>query len=827
MRIAWACVLVTAIVTSSAQAADLNITITSNGSSVIQVDPGELVAFEVWGELSDIDNEGLSSFLFDLSFNGGSLTPVDVPSSPPLDQFVAPLGHNNPDGFGGTVVDEVLRQVGGSQNTLKSSMMTGTVVTGVGHTPIILASGSVTAPLVAGKYFLSASDVIGRVIQQNEDGSGLVWATEWAFAGSVRGFGIRVGVCVTHNDCDDFDGDYVRDDACSIATCLLGGQCEWEQTVFADWSDTTFGPICGEPDGLASGYDNFHTVYCFSDSFPGPPQDYHCEDNPPNALRVDAGGPHRSCDPDGVCDIHDSHHVFNEFYGESVCACPSDPPSPSPEFDRLPTGMSSGARVFMAKGGEQAGAPISGPTAIELAPGEVSRVMMWLETTGPSGALLGGYQLILPYTATQQPDALGDVTYVDGVVDTNETPHTLGIDLTRPDWPFAESGASYPGVLENEVINAIGLYTLAAPLANVDPSSGIHYLGEFELQASADAHGQFELAFLLNSAIPPRPRTVLTRPLGEDFPVDEYQPLLITISECDTHEQCADQDDSGIRDDNCLWWSCDAGLCQRTDIVFADMGGQFGDCVPDGIADSNDRFHSLNCFANQDINGIPGAYECEANPPTAFNVDAGGPFGSCLPDGVCDGNDAFHALNAFDGSTTCSCPPNPGPVPEPTIITRGMVALVPSRDELYPGELFDVDVYLETPLDGLRGYQLQLSIGVEGDFELIDIAIHERPDAVLAKQNPWRAFNLATGQMLAGLDGPGVSTRGGDYLATFTYRVKSDANGEYWMFMSRERSFLFPTTQDQQFIIGQQEWVSVDVKRRGFRPPVRLRKVQR
>ena len=53
----------------------------------------------------------------------------------------------------------------------------------------------------------------------------------------------------------------------------------------------------------------------------------------------------------------------------------------------------------------------------------------------------------------------------------------------------------------------------------------------------------------------------------------------------------------------------------------------------------------------------------KAAPPQAFNVDAGGAFGDCNPDGVCDANDAFHALNAFSGTSPCSCPPD-GPAPQ-------------------------------------------------------------------------------------------------------------------------------------------------------------------
>jgi hypothetical protein len=133
--------------------------------------------------------------------------------------------------------------------------------------------------------------------------------------------------------------------------------------------------------------------------------------------------------------------------------------------------------------------------------------------------------------------------------------------------------------------------------------------------------------------------------------------------ECTAFEECADGDGDGIRDDNCMWWACRSGLCAATPVTFADVGGPFGHCPPDGTADGHDRFHALNCFSNQGTAGQAG-YPCEAAPPLAFNADAGGPFGSCAPDGVCDGHDAFHALHAFAGSTTCSCPPDGGTAPQ-------------------------------------------------------------------------------------------------------------------------------------------------------------------
>ena len=81
----------------------------------------------------------------------------------------------------------------------------------------------------------------------------------------------------------------------------------------------------------------------------------------------------------------------------------------------------------------------------------------------------------------------------------------------------------------------------------------------------------------------------------------------------------------------------------------------------------------------------------------------------------------------------------------------------------------------------------------------IDIAIEPRRDHVFAELADWRAFNVATAQMLSGLDDPGITTSSGAYLATFTYRASKDAAGEFQIELLHDdtdpaqRTFLFPT----------------------------------
>ncbi len=208
---------------------------------------------------------------------------------------------------------------------------------------------------------------------------------------------------------------------------------------------------------------------------------------------------------------------------------------------------------------------------------------------------------------------------------------------------------------------------------------------------------------------------------GFDDSIDEDSngiPDGCDVVPCGTHGDCADGDRDGIRDDNCLFWACEAGACVETAIVFADMGGQFGVCAVDGTADGNDRFHALNCFANTAPDG-GGDYPCEASAPTAFNVDAGGQFGSCAPDGVCDGNDAFAALNAFGGSSSCSCPLDGAPAPVVDgggagveIIDRVSIELLARP---VAGDLVEIDVFLTGGVSDLRGYQLHPTASAGAD----------------------------------------------------------------------------------------------------------------
>lgn len=478
------------------------------------------------------------------------------------------------------------------------------------------------------------------------------------------------------------------------------------------------------------------------------------------------------------------------------------------------------ARVFMAREGDQNSGADVGARALTMAAGSSTRIMVWMADNGMAGDQLNGYQILMPISTTPLPGSTGSVSYLNNAPGSPELGDSIRIDTTRDDWVFADE----PAILdvfytESDALQLFGALYTTIPGIGPDPSSmSTRYLGEFEVSASADALGDFELRF--NQVTPPL--TQFFDPIGFEFGVDQFQILVISVVEgggCDngTIAECADIDNNEIRDDNCVWYECAAGSCIGTDIVFADMGGQFGACPPDGAADGNDRFHALNCFANVDPSG-GGTYNCEAFPPAAYNVDAGGQFGSCNPDGVCDGNDAFAALNAFGGVTTCSCPLDGGPAPtvvEPQVVNRAGFELSSQRASIRAGELIEVDVRLDRMLPDLRGYQLHIVAtgGRSGHLELVDIAVPG--DGVFASE--WTAFNRATGQMVAGRDGNGVMVSAGS-LATFTFRASKDAAGTFNVEVlpfdalnTQQRTFLFPTAPTDIIAIDRGKPLVVEV----------------
>jgi len=187
-------------------ASDVNLTISSGGSSAVNALPGAVLTYEVSAELSDANNEGLALLCFDLEFDGGPLNQADVASGATQLNFATPLGLCNPTGYGGTPVGGKLLQVGGAQNTIKNSFApapTGTVITDVGApgTAVLFASGSLTAPATPGTYYLDATNLLANTLRQGETGAGVFWAVDKAGPGVVTGLLVNVLDCAPATYC--------------------------------------------------------------------------------------------------------------------------------------------------------------------------------------------------------------------------------------------------------------------------------------------------------------------------------------------------------------------------------------------------------------------------------------------------------------------------------------------------------------------------------------------------------------------------------------------------------------------------------------------------
>jgi hypothetical protein len=151
------------------------------GGSAVVVAPGAELRYEVTGLLDNNTSQGLALVGFTLTFDGGDLPQADEPTGEPtpgcdnpLINFTRPWGITNPAGYGGTIINGDLVQVGGGQNTINNTpdnadFPIGPVLTGValpgGCGTATLATGSLIAPQTAGVYTLEAVDVFGNVIR--------------------------------------------------------------------------------------------------------------------------------------------------------------------------------------------------------------------------------------------------------------------------------------------------------------------------------------------------------------------------------------------------------------------------------------------------------------------------------------------------------------------------------------------------------------------------------------------------------------------------------------------------------------------------------------
>lgn len=467
--------------------------------------------------------------------------------------------------------------------------------------------------------------------------------------------------------------------------------------------------------------------------------------------------------PDGNCDVLATTNEGQPCDG-GIGVCVSGTCTPA-----------GNTRLFMARPGQHAGAPSSGPTTITVVPGGSTTVEVWVADTDPQ--LLGGFQVALPGDATGQAGSTGTVSYMPG---------SAALDTGHSSWVFASNPSAANFTSETGL--PVGFAILSGlPLGDGVAVSGLAYLGQFGVTASANATGSFAMAVLPDGA-PPNGGTALLNETAVSPVVSAFQSLQIEVGDsCSITADCGDTDGNGITDDNCKWYECDASSCVELDRVFGDAGGSFGTCLIDGFANIHDRNHVLNCFA--------GTNSC-----APLNHDIGGSFGECDPDGFCNIHDGNHTLNAFAGVSTCSCPI--GPMPEGPTPSGGAATIrtVPSRRVVSPNDRVQVRVFVDEPLDDLQSYQLHMisSGGVSGHLALVGVDIETRKDGALqAGPNRFEAFNVTSGQMLAGRALSGIRTTAGAYLATFTYAASKDAVGTFVIDVLHDEA-----AGDQTFLIS-------------------------
>jgi hypothetical protein len=190
----------------------------------------------------------------------------------------------------------------------------------------------------------------------------------------------------------------------------------------------------------------------------------------------------------------------------------------------------SPARVFMAPDGLQQFAAPMGPTTYLTPAGTTVSVLAWMEDVTPTGGPLNAYQLIWSFHAHPLEGASGWVEYVDH--DPGQPGgNSLVVDVTRPDWIFADTIQQPVYYNETPGIGIFGVFYATVPFLFVNPAElgDIRYLAEFELQVSPDASGVFEFKF--NLFPEPPPLSYLYKPFGGAYPLDEYQPLRLVVGQ--------------------------------------------------------------------------------------------------------------------------------------------------------------------------------------------------------------------------------------------------------------------------------------------------------
>jgi hypothetical protein len=123
-------------------------------------------------------------------------------------------------------------------------------------------------------------------------------------------------------------------------------------------------------------------------------------------------------------------------------------------------------------------------TAFSIAPGTSRKFNVWLEDRVQDRDL-HSYQVMIRWFSDPVGNSTGSVSYVD---DGNSSMDSGFVDTTRADYVFVDGGAP-PFINESMSLNGFGMLAGMPSLVVGRTVNGVVYLGEFEFEASSDAHG--------------------------------------------------------------------------------------------------------------------------------------------------------------------------------------------------------------------------------------------------------------------------------------------------------------------------------------------------
>ncbi len=286
------------------------------------------------------------------------------------------------------------------------------------------------------------------------------------------------------------------------------------------------------------------------------------------------------------------------------------------------------ARSFMALDGEQEAAPTTGNTSIVMEAGSTARVMVWMQDSGGPTQQLNAYQIIMPFSAEPQGGASGAITYVDNNPGMGGG-DSIVIDTLRDDWVFDDQPVVLTITYNETPPTIFGLFyaTIQGFFTTPGAGGGILYVCEFDVEASADASGEFELRFNLPPKSPPL--SAYFNPAGGEYVIDEYQALTITVAG-GCKDPCSDGDACTVDD------ACDGDTCVGDPVDCSDAGGECAIATCDAAgADGNcDLLKPLK-------DGTPcdgGAGACKSGACVALCIDPCDDGDVCTIEDACDGD---------------------------------------------------------------------------------------------------------------------------------------------------------------------------------------------